>query len=84
MKIKIKDEKGKSFTIHLPMWLIRMGLSDFVIKKSLKHVDAENKKHVEKINFKSISKAFNELKQYKGLEIVEIESKDGTEVKITV
>lgn len=84
MKIYIKNGDGKKFYIPLPMWMIKMGLSNVTIKIVAKNLSIENKKHLEQINFKALSKNIGELKEYKGLKIVDVKSKDGSEVTITV
>lgn len=84
MKIYIKDEDGKKYHIPLPIWVIKLGLSNTTIKIATKNLSPENKKQLEQINFKELSRSFGELKEYKGLKIVDIKSKDGTEVTITL
>ncbi len=54
------------------------------IKNCLKYTPKEQRKYVEAIDFKELSKAINILSQYKGLEIVNIESKDGSKVNIRI
>lgn len=84
MKIYIKTDEGKKFYIPLPMWIIKLGLSNTTIKITTKNLSPEDKKHIEGIDFKSIAKNIGKLKSNKGLNIVDIKTKDGTEVKITV
>jgi hypothetical protein len=82
--IYIKTDEGKKFKIPLPMWMIRLGLSNAIIKIATKYLEPENKKYLEQINFSALSQNIGELKMYKGLKIVDVKSKDGTEVTITV
>jgi hypothetical protein len=84
MRIRVKTDDGKNFNIILPMWLVKIGLSKFVIKMIKKKTPKESQKHLDEINFPEIAKSLNELKAYKGLTIVDIKDKDGTEVTITV
>lgn len=84
MKIYIKTDDGKKFSIPLPMWMIKMGLSIPTIKIAAKYLKEEDKKYIEQIDFKALSQNIGELKKYKGLKIVDVKSKDGTEVTITV
>lgn len=84
MKIYIKTDEGIRFHIPLPMWMIKMGLSNTTIKIAAKNLKPDEKKHLEQINFRAIAKNIGELKKYKGLKIVDIKTNDGTEVKITV
>jgi hypothetical protein len=84
MKIYIKTNDGKKFRIPLPLWMISLGLSNTTIKIATKNLKPEDKKYLEQIDFGALSQNIGELKQYKGLKIVDVKSKDGTEVTITV
>lgn len=48
------------------------------MKKYVKNEELEN------IDFKQLSKALDELKDYKGLKLVEVKEKDGDEVTIVI
>lgn len=54
------------------------------IKVNVKYINPKDKKYVEQIDFNAISNNFKLLKGHKGLKIVDIKSKDGSEVTITV
>ena len=84
MRIYIKTDDGKKFSIPIPMWIISLGLSNATIKIATKNLKPEHKKHIEQIDFSVLSQNIGELKKYKGLKIVDVKSKDGTEVTITV
>ncbi|MDF2673922.1 MAG: hypothetical protein K0R09_2187 [Clostridiales bacterium] len=84
MRIYIRTDEGKKFWIPLPMWMIRLGLSSATIRIATKNLREENKKYIEQIDFRALSQNIKELKKYKGLKIVDIKSKDGTKVTITV
>lgn len=84
MIVKIKDEDGKRFSIPIPMWIIRLGLSRFVIKKIKKHVKDDNLKFLDSIDFRELSRSFGELKKYKGLKMVDIKSGDGESIEIII
>lgn len=83
MRIYIKDE-GKTFWIPAPLWVLKIATGRFARSMALKYTPKEQKKYVEAIDFKELSKAINILSQYKGLEIVNIESKDGSKVNIRI
>lgn len=84
MIVKIKDEDGKRFCIPVPMWIIRLGLSRFVIKRIKKHIKDDDLKFLDTIDFKALSKSFKELKKYKGLKMVDIKSGDGESIEIII
>lgn len=86
MRIYIKMEDGRRFFIPAPMWLIKGALSIGGIGTTIakKYVSEEERKYMESIDFKEISKGFSVLNQYRGLKLVEIKSSDGTEVIIIV
>lgn len=83
MKISIVDDDGRRFTIPVPVWIVKIGLNNFVKKKIVEHAGSDAK-YIEGIDFDAIAQSFDELKNYKGMDIVDIKSKDGTSVKITV
>jgi hypothetical protein len=58
MIIRIRDEEGRKFTIPVPMWVIKLGMSNWIIKKAVKHVDEEKRKYIEQIDFSGMSKCF--------------------------
>lgn len=84
MKIYIKTDEGKKFYIPLPMWVIRLCLSRQVIGIATRHIKDDYKKYLNEINFKALSGCIGELKEYKGLNIVNVKSGDGTEINITI
>lgn len=97
MRVRIKD-KDTNINIPIPMWVLTSGLriAPYILKRSLKNKESKfYKKIVEKgaknsddilshIDFKELIKIAKELKKYKGLKIVEINSKDGDYVSIEV
>lgn len=84
MIVKIKDKDGKRFCIPVPIWIIRLGLSRYVINMIKKHVKDDGLNFLGTIDFKALSKSFRELKKYKGLKMVDIKSGNGESVEIIV
>jgi hypothetical protein len=84
MRIYVKENGKTVVNLPIPMWVIRMGLSNFTIRLATKKLKEEDRKHIDEIDFNKLSKNFRELKNHKGLKIVDIKSKDGSEVTITV
>jgi len=83
MRIYIKDE-GKTFWIPVPLWMLKLATGKFARRMALKYTPEEQRKYIEAIDFKELSKAVNILYEYKGLELVNIESKDGSRVNIKI
>lgn len=83
MKVSIIDNNGRRFTIPVPVWIIKIGLNSYVKQKIVEHAGSDAK-YIENIDFDAIAQSFHELKDYKGMNIVDIKSKDGTSVTITV
>lgn len=86
MKICIKTKEGKGFKIFLPMFMARFGLKVGIWgAKRSHHVDEEARKYLDIIDENVIAKALKDLsKNYNGLDLVDIQTKDGEIIKITV
>lgn len=82
MRIYVKTDEGKKFWIPAPMWMLKLGTSTWMESIIKKHVPEEQKKYVDCIDFRKLSKVINVLKEYKGLDIVDVKAKDGTIVNI--
>ncbi|MCY6371495.1 hypothetical protein [Clostridium ganghwense] len=84
MRIYIK-EKGKiGLFIPVPLWFLRAVCNEKFIKFILKYMEPEQRKYIESIDFGKLSKVLKMLKEYKGLEMVNVEDSKGTKVKIVV
>lgn len=83
MKIYIK-ENGKRIVIPLPLSLVKLGINFMNSPLILKHIPEKDRKYIDIIDFHNLSKCVGILKEYKGLNLVEVKSADGTEVHITV
>lgn len=86
MKVRVLTKEGKSFSIYIPMALASIGVRVGVwgAKKS-KHIDKDAREYLNIIDEKVIATALKELsRDYKGLDLVNISSKDGEFIKITV
>ena len=86
LKIYLKIENGRRYFIPAPIWLIKADLSmgGFGVRIARKHIPEDQISYVESIDFRELKKAVDVLKQYKGLNMVDIKVKDGTEVKIII
>ena len=86
LKIYLKNENGSRFFIPAPIWLVKagLGMGGFGVRIARKHVSEEQLSYFENIDFGELRKALDILKKYKGLELVDVRAKDGTEVRIIV
>lgn len=86
LRIYLKKENGERFVIPAPLWLVKagLGMSGFWLPIAKKQISEEQLAYIQSIDFKQLGKAFHELKAYKGLNMVDVKTKDGTEIKIVV
>ncbi|CCJ34742.1 MULTISPECIES: hypothetical protein [Caloramator] len=84
MKIFIKTPKSKfTIPIILPISIIKLSLK-LGKKVASKYLDEEDLKYVNSLDWDALCIAFDELKKYKGLELVNIVSHSGENVKIII
>lgn len=85
LKIYLKTENGRRIFIPAPIWLLKtamgMGLATQIAGR---HLSGEQLAMLESIDFRKMKDAFDVLKRYKGLTMVDIKAKDGTEVRIEI
>lgn len=86
MKIYLRIENGRRFFIPAPIWLVKaaLGMGGFGLRIAKKHVPGDQLVYFENIDFIEMKKAVNILKKYKGLNMVDVKTRDGTEVKIVI
>ncbi len=84
--IYVKLENGKRFLIPAPIWFVKaaLGMGGFGIRIAGKHIPEEHLPVIESIDFREMAKAIDVLKKYKGLNLVDVKTKDGIEVKIVI
>ncbi|QGU96429.1 hypothetical protein GOM49_16180 [Clostridium bovifaecis] len=81
MKVYLQHKRLR-MVLPVPTWILRL-MSKAAIKNSIiKHTPREYIKYVESMDFNEVDKAVEILKQYKGMDIVNVESNDGTKVRI--
>ncbi|MCH7322156.1 hypothetical protein LZ480_09660 [Solibacillus sp. MA9] len=90
MHLKVKA-KNMRFTIPIPFAVLDLVITILSSKLLQKNVNKWTKKHFESkkidfsfplINKKSLQPIIKELKNNKGLVLVDVKAKDGTEVKV--
>ncbi|NMM62508.1 hypothetical protein HBE96_07345 [Clostridium sp. P21] len=83
MRVYIKSG-NVGFTIPVPNMFLKFGISIVNTPFIQKHIPEEDKKYVNIIDWKQLSGCIDILKEYKGLKIVDVHSKDGSHVTITL
>lgn len=84
MRIYVRTDEGKVIRIPLPLWILKLGTGKFAEKMVYKYVPEKDRQYVECFDFSQLRHAVNVLKEYKGLEIVHVDCKDGTKVSIKI
>ena len=86
MKIYFKEGKGRRHMIPAPLWLVKaaLGMGGVGMSIARKHVPEDQLIYLENIDLRELRKGFDILRQYKGLILLDVRTKDGTEVKIIV
>lgn len=82
--IKLKNHKKFRLPIPMPMFIFRLALSKYVKEKIISHCDYNSRKYLENIDFEALYRSLEDLKDCKGLRLVEVSQGDGTEVTIIV
>jgi hypothetical protein len=82
--LKIKNHRNFSFPIPVPLFIFRFGLSNYIKRQIVEHCDKETRKYLECIDFDAIYGSIRDLKDYKGLKLVEVKAGDGTEVTVII
>ena len=80
--IKLPNHRRFAVPIPLPMFLFRIALSSFVKNQIINHCDNNTRKYLENIDFEALYSSLSELKNYRGLKLVEVSQKNGTEITV--
>lgn len=81
MRIHIKTGKMR-FIVPLPNFLLKFGISIMNTQIVQRQIPPESRKYITPEILMSLSNCIELLKKYKGLEIINVSSKDGTFVRI--
>lgn len=83
MRVYVKTN-GRKFFIPVPLCIANLGIS--IMQSSLvqRHIPEKDRKYVNIIDYNALRKCISDLKEYKGLKLVEVKAKDGTEVTIII
>ncbi|TVX75933.1 hypothetical protein FQP34_26470 [Peribacillus simplex] len=92
MHVKVKAKaKGVRFTIPIPYAILNIVISILSSKFIQQHANKWTKEHFERkkmdftfplIEKETLKPIVKELKNYKGIVLVDVKAKDGTEVKV--
>ena len=82
----MRIENGRRYFIPAPMWVVKaaLGMGGFGMRIAKKHASEEQLMYLENIDLREMKQAIDVLKRYKGLNLVDVKTHDGTEVKIIV
>lgn len=90
MHVKVKT-KGLRFNIPMPYAILNIGISILSSELLQRSLNKWTKEHFERKNLdftfpfiekKTLKPIVKELKNYKGIVLVDVKAKDGTEVKV--
>lgn len=90
LHIKVKS-KDVSFSVPVPYMILNIGISILCSKMLQHHVNEWSREYIEKkkipfvippLDKSALQRIIDELKNHKGLWLVDIKAQDGTEVKI--
>ena len=84
MKITIGNKGRRPLTIPLPFWLLTVFINRTVLGLAMRSAPESARAWLGQVDAAAIRKAMRELKGYKGLELVRVDSPDGTNVRIVL
>lgn len=84
MKIKIKKNGSMGFTFYAPIGIAKFFLRESFVRFAMRHHDEKEKINMKDIDYKALREALDTLKEYKGLNLVNVKSADGDVVRIII
>lgn len=86
MHIYIKSKGHMGFHIPVPLGLAGFSISiaQYAMKHSDQYIDDEARKYIDCIDFEELKKSLKYLKAYKGLELMDVKTSSGEEIKIII
>ncbi|HKL11643.1 MAG TPA: hypothetical protein VJ990_09350 [Clostridia bacterium] len=84
MKITIRNKGRRRFSIRLPFWFFTLFINKTVLRIAMHSAAEDARVWIENMDAGALRKAVHELKSYRGLEIVRVDSVDGTHVRIVL
>ncbi|KOF57104.1 MULTISPECIES: hypothetical protein [Clostridium] len=83
MRVYVKTN-GRRFFVPVPLCLANLGISLIQAPFIQKYIPEKDRKYMDMIDYRALRKSINILRHYRGLRLVEVKAKDGTEVTITI
>lgn len=83
MRVHVRTN-GKCFFIPVPLAIVKLGILFVKAPFIIKYISPEGRKYIDVINFNELNKCIDVLRSYRGLKLVEVRDKKGTEVTITI
>ena len=84
MRIYIKTEEGKRIRIPMPLWVVILVTRLPIEKIARKHIGERDAKWIDAIDWMELRSLISSLSEYKGLNLVDVKTNDGTEVLIEI
>lgn len=86
MRIYVKEVNGVKLSIPfpLPLMVFMVRHSKGIISRAMKSSNKEAVDYIDCVDYEQLACALEELKEYKGLKLVEITSKNGDEIVIEI
>lgn len=84
MRIYIKTAEGKKRRIPMPMWAVTLGTRLPIEKIVRKHISKRDARCLDLIDWRELRSLISSLNEYKGLNLVDIKTNDGTEVLVEI
>ena len=86
MRIYIRLKNGRNLKLPAPIGLVKavIGLGGFGVLISRRFIPLEQRQYIDCINFKKLRKGMDVLRDYKGLNILEVKAGDGPKVTIII
>lgn len=81
MRVHVRH-KNLRLVIPVPLWVLTLVSKATIKHMIIKYTPQEHRKYVEAIDFDELNRAIEILREYKGLELVNVQASDGTIVKI--
>ncbi|MBP0727015.1 hypothetical protein J5Y03_17795 [Bacillus sp. RG28] len=83
IKVNLPEMKVPIF-VPIPYMALRLITSERLLKVATNKIDKECGTNLNEFDFQSVKDLLKTLKEFRNLTIVDVQSKDGTNVKITL
>lgn len=84
MRVHVKLEDNRRFVIPVPLSIVNMGLSIANMEMVKKYVPKDQLKYLDAVDFHALKRGISNLRDYKGLKLVEVRNDKGVEVMVVL